>query len=65
MRDIKFNDGRDVYNFIKDFNYDFEKGKLSKSIDKLRTKGAEVGENIERIQDDKNLGTRKIKRLVS
>ena len=46
MRDIKFNDGRDVYNFIKDFNYDFEKGKLSKSIDKLRTKGAEVGENI-------------------
>ena len=63
MRDIKFNDGRDVYNFIKDFNYDFEKGKLSKSIDKLRTKGAEVGENIERIQDDKNLGTRKNKAL--
>ena len=63
MRDIKFNDGRDVYNFIKDFNYDFEKGKLSKSIDKLRTEGAEVGENIERIQDDKNLGTRKNKAL--
>ena len=61
MRDIKFNDGRDVYNFIKDFNYDFEKGKLSKSIDKLRTEGAEVGENIERIQDDENLGTRKNK----
>ena len=37
----KFNTGRDVYNFIKDYNKSLEKGKLSKSQLNLAKEGAE------------------------
>ena len=38
---IKFNNGRDVYNFIKDYNKSIEKGKLTKAQTKAVTKGVE------------------------
>ena len=38
---IKFNNGRDVYNFIKDYNKSIEKGKLTKAQAKAVTKGVE------------------------
>ena len=38
---IKFNTGRDVYNFIKDYNKSIEKGKLTKAQAKAVTKGIE------------------------
>ena len=38
---IKFNNGRDVYNFIKDYNKSIEKGKLTKAQAKAVTKGIE------------------------
>ena len=38
---IKFNTGRDVYNFIKDYNASIEKGYDSKAIDRLMDFGAE------------------------
>ena len=37
---IKFNTGRDVYNFIKDYNASIEKGYNSKAIDRLMDFGA-------------------------
>ena len=43
--DITFNDGRDVYNFIKDYNKSIKKGKFTKAQDKLfseRAKGSLV-----------------------
>ena len=65
MKEIKFNDGRDVYNFIKDFNYDFDRGKQSKALDKMRTEGAAIGENVEFIADKGNFGTRKNNKAFS
>ncbi len=38
---IKFNNGRDVYNFIKDYNKSIEKGELTKAQTKAVTKGIE------------------------
>ena len=38
---IKFNNGRDVYNFIKDYNKSIEKGKLTKAQTKAVSKGIE------------------------
>ena len=38
----KFDTGKDVYNFIKDFNKGVEKGKFSKGIKKTIKEGAEV-----------------------
>ena len=38
---IKFNTGRDVYNFIKDYNDSIEKGYTNKAIDNVMDKGAE------------------------
>ena len=38
---IKFNNGRDVYNFIKDYNRSIEKGKLTKAQTKAVSKGIE------------------------
>jgi len=43
--DITFNSGRDVYNFIKDYNKSIKKGKFTKAQDKLfseRAKGSLV-----------------------
>jgi len=38
---IKFNNGRQVYNFIKDYNDSIEKGYTNKAIDNVMDKGAE------------------------
>ena len=38
--DIEFNSGRDVYNFIKDFNKSVATGKTNEAIQKLARKGA-------------------------
>ena len=38
----KFNNGKDVYNFIKDFNKGVEKGKFSKGMKSTIKEGAEV-----------------------
>ena len=40
LKDIQFNNGRDVYNFIKDFNKSVATGKTNKAIQELARKGA-------------------------
>ena len=41
LKKIKFNTGKDVYNFIKDYNASIEKGYDSKAIDRLADAGAQ------------------------
>ena len=50
LKDIKFNSGRDVYNFLKDYNASVSKGKLNKAQKKMMAEGAEVGSDIRRFQ---------------
>ena len=57
ITDVKFNSGRDVYNFLKDYNVAIKKGKFGDALTNVMEEGAEVGENIERITDDENLGS--------
>ena len=64
LKDIKFNSGRDVYNFIKDFNYNFDKGKLNQAQMKMMNEGAEVGADIEVIKDVGDFGTFKENRAI-
>ena len=40
---VKFNNGKDVYNFIKDYNRSIEKSKLTKAQTEAATKGIEGG----------------------
>ena len=40
LKQVKFNTGRDVYNFIKDYNTSIKKGKLSKAIINVAKEGA-------------------------
>lgn len=42
IRDIKFNSGRDVYNFIKDYNNSVESGKWGKALTKMSNEGAKI-----------------------
>ena len=54
LRDIKFNTGKDLYNFIKDYNASIEKNYNSKAIDRLLEVGAQgklVG-TVKNIKDD-------------
>ena len=51
----KFNTGRDVYNFIKDYNKSLEKGKLSKSQLSLAQKGAEGELVADKVQTDEQI----------
>ena len=44
---VTFRDGRDVYNFIRDYNRSIEKGKLSKGFEKTLIEGAEIEGEIE------------------
>jgi len=39
---IKFNNGRDVYNFIKDYNKSVETGNWGRAITKMSNKGAKI-----------------------
>jgi hypothetical protein len=59
IRDIKFDSGKDVYNFIKDYNASAKSGKWGKAFTKMGTKGAninkealskEIGGNVVRSQ---------------
>ena len=43
---IEFKDGRDVYNFVKDYQKNIQKGELSKRAQALQTKGEQVAEDI-------------------
>ena len=45
---IKFDNGRDVYNFIKDYNKSIAKGKFTEAQKRVIKEGAEVGKNIKR-----------------
>ena len=50
----KFNNGRDVYNFIKDYQRSIEKGKLTRGQERTATEGAAgrlVGPKIETFDD--------------
>jgi hypothetical protein len=52
---IKFKDGKDVLNFLKDYNKAIEKGKLGKAITKVAKEGATVvrgKEGIKNYKDD-------------
>tara|TARA_B110000008_G_scaffold279386_1_gene326283 strand:+ start:56 stop:9568 length:9513 start_codon:yes stop_codon:yes gene_type:complete len=50
IKDVKFNSGKDVYNFLKDYNASIKKGKLNQAQKKVMNEGAEVGTNIRRFQ---------------
>jgi len=50
LKDVKFNSGRDVYNFLKDYNASIKKGKLNQAQKRVMEKGAEVGTDIRRVQ---------------
>lgn len=54
VKNIEFNSGRDVYNFIKDYNRSIEKGSFGGSIAKLSTSKAKVNKESLRAQVDKN-----------
>jgi hypothetical protein len=51
VANIKFNNGRDVYNFIKDYSKSIEKGELTKAQIKLAEEGAE-GKLLKSKQED-------------
>ena len=50
LKDVTFNSGRDVYNFLKDYNASIKKGKLNQAQKRVMEKGAEVGTDIRRVQ---------------
>ena len=50
IKDIKFESGKDVYNFIKDYNHSVETGKWGKAITKMGEKGAKV--NLEKLSKE-------------
>ena len=48
LKDIQFNSGQDVYNFLKDYNKGVSRGNLGKAINKASKEGAIVGKKIKR-----------------
>jgi len=42
IKDIKFNSGRDVYNFLKDYNHSVETGNWGKALTKMSNEGAKI-----------------------
>jgi len=61
IRDVEFNTGKDVYNFIKDYNRGIKKGKLGSAIVKASKEGVEVGKDIARSKDDFDFEDKKSK----
>jgi len=47
FKNIKFEDGRDIFNFIKDYSYSVRKGKTSGAIIKALNKGVAISPEIE------------------
>ena len=60
ITDIKFNNSRDVFNFIKDYNKSIEKGQLTKSQQKL-TEQAATGDLVASEQVDQQTQVRESK----
>ena len=50
---VKFNNGKDVYNFVKDYNKSIEKGKLTKAQKEISKKGATGSLVSEQVQESK------------
>ena len=46
---VKFDSGKDVFNFIKDYNRAFAKGKLSKGMQATMEQGVKVGEGMKQL----------------
>lgn len=65
IRDVEFNTGKDVYNFIKDYNRGIKKGKLGSAIVKASKEGVKVGKDIARSKDDFDFGDKKSKQLTA
>tara|TARA_R110002051_G_scaffold265511_1_gene325372 strand:+ start:2290 stop:10593 length:8304 start_codon:yes stop_codon:yes gene_type:complete len=59
---IKFNEGKDVVNFIKDFNYDTKRGKFSKAIKTATSEGIALGEDINALTESPDAKKPKPKR---
>lgn len=63
---IKFKDGKDVLNFLKDYNRAIEKGKLGKAITKVSKEGATVvrgREGIKKYKDDYSIDAKASKSI--
>lgn len=54
IKDIKFESGKDVYNFIKDYNSSVESGNWGKAFKKMGTKGATI--NTEKLSKETGIG---------
>lgn len=65
IREVEFNTGKDVYNFIKDYNRGIKKGKLGSAIVRSSKEGVKVGKDIKRSKDDFDFGNKKSKQLTS
>ncbi len=64
IRDVEFNTGKDVYNFIKDYNRGIKKGKLGSAIIKSSKEGVKVGKDIARSKDDFDFEDKQSKQLT-
>lgn len=53
---IKFDNGRDVYNFLKDYNTSIQKGRLTRAQKSVAREGVDVGSGIRRFQGPENIG---------
>ena len=62
FKSIQFNSGRDVYNFIKDFNKSIEKGYISEAITEVAVKGAK-GKLVEGKKKAKPTAKRKMSKV--
>jgi hypothetical protein len=63
---IKFKDGKDVLNFLKDYNRAIEKGKLGKAITKVAKEGATVvrgKDGIKNYKDDYTIAAKASKSI--
>jgi hypothetical protein len=54
IKDIKFESGKDVYNFIKDYNSSVESGNWGKAFKKMGAKGATI--NTEKLFKETGIG---------
>ena len=52
IKDIEFNTGKDVYNFLKDYNRGIKTGKLGKAFTKASQEGIKVSKSIARTDYD-------------
>ena len=57
IKDIKFDTGRDVYNFIKDYNTSIKSGKVSKAVIKVAKEGAK-GKLVDKAKAETKTGTK-------